>query len=66
VDAGRGRHAEIFVKADSGAATQFWTIFKLVHGHIAQVTTDGQPVRLAVGGSVTIQGGFRCNGTRDS
>ena len=45
MDAGRGRHAEIFVKADSGAATQFWTIFKLVHGHIAQVTTDGRTTR---------------------
>jgi hypothetical protein len=63
-DADRDGHAEIFVKADSGASTQFWTIFKLVGRHIVQVTSQGQPVRLAVGGSVTHQDGFRCNGTQ--
>ena len=62
VDADRDGHAEIFVKVDSGASTQFWTIFKLVGGRIRQVTSQGQPVRLAVGGSVTHQGGFRCDG----
>lgn len=64
VDADRDGHAEIFVKVDSGASTQFWTIFKLVGRHIVQVTIHGQPVRLAVGGSVTHQDGFRCNGTQ--
>lgn len=63
-DADRGGHAEIFVKVSSGASTQFWTIFKLVRGHIRQVTSQGQPVRLAVNGSVTHQGGFRCDGTQ--
>jgi hypothetical protein len=62
VDADRDGHAEIFVKVDSGASTQFWTIFKLAGRHLRQVTTQGQPVRLAVGGSVTHQGGFRCEG----
>jgi hypothetical protein len=63
-DADRDGHAEIFVKADSGASTQFWTIFKLVGRQIRQVTSQGQPVRLAVGGSVTHQGGFRCDGAQ--
>jgi hypothetical protein len=63
-DADRDGHAEIFVKVSSGASTQFWTIFKLAGGQIRQVTTQGQPVRLAVGGSVTRQGGFRCEGAQ--
>jgi hypothetical protein len=63
-DADRDGHADIFVKVDSGASTQFWTIFTLAGRHIRQVTVQGQPVRLAVGGSVTHQGGFRCDGTR--
>ena len=62
VDADRDGHAEIFVKVDSGASTQFWTIFKLAGRHLRQVTTQGKPVRLAVNGSVTHQGGFRCDG----
>ena len=64
VDADRDGHAEIFVKVGSGASTQFWTIFKLVGRQIRQVTIQGQPVRLAVNGSVTHQDGFRCNGTQ--
>jgi hypothetical protein len=64
VDAERDGHADIFVKVSSGASTQFWTIFTLVGRHIRQVTSQGQPVRLAVGGSVTHQGGFRCDGTQ--
>jgi len=64
VDADRDGHAEIFVKVTSGASTQFWTIFKLVGRQIRQVTVKGQPVRLAVGGSLTHQGGFRCDGAQ--
>jgi len=60
VDADRTGHAEIFVKVSSGASTQFWTIFTLVGRQIRQVTIKGQPVRLAVGGTLTHQGGFRC------
>ena len=63
-DADRDGHAEVFVKADSGASTQFWTIFKLVGGRIRQVTSEGRPVRITVGGSVTHQGGFRCDGAQ--
>jgi len=64
VDADRDGHAEIFVKVSSGASTQFWTIFTLVGRQIRPVTIQGQPVRLAVGGSLTHQGGFRCDGAR--
>jgi hypothetical protein len=64
VDADRDGHAEIFVKVSSGASTQFWTIVKLVGRQIRQVTSHGQPVRLAVNGSVTHQGGFRCDGAQ--
>jgi hypothetical protein len=63
-DADRDGHAEIFVKVGSGASTQFWTIFKLVGRQIRQVTVQGQPVRLAVNGTLTHQGGFRCDGAR--
>jgi hypothetical protein len=63
-DADRDGHAEIFVKASSGASTQFWTIFKLVGRQIRQVTVQGQPVRLAVNGTLTHQAGFRCDGTK--
>jgi hypothetical protein len=64
VDADRDGHAEIFVKVSSGASTQFWTIFKLVGRQIRQVTVQGQPVRLAVNGTLTHQGGFRCDGAQ--
>lgn len=64
VDADRDGHAEIFVKADSGASTQFWTIFTLAAGRIQQVTSQGKPVRLTVGGSVTHQSGLRCDGAQ--
>jgi hypothetical protein len=57
-------HAEIFVKTTAGASTQFWTIFKLAGRQLRQVTIQGKPVRLAVNGSLTHQGGFRCDGAR--
>ena len=40
-DAGRDGHAEVFVRVDLGASTQFWTIFKLLGRRIPA----GQPVR---------------------
>jgi len=63
-DADRDGHAEIFVKTTAGASTQFWTIFKLAGRQLRQVTIGGKPVRLAVNGSLTHQGGFRCDGAR--
>ena len=62
--ASRDGHAEIFVKADSGASTQSWIIFKLAGRQVRQVTSQGRLVRLMVGGSVTHQGGFRCDGAQ--
>ena len=64
VTADRDGHADIFVKVSSGASTQFWTIFKLVGRQIRQVTSQGQPVRLAVNGTLTHQDGFRCDGAQ--
>ena len=61
VDADSDGRAEIFVMVDSGASTQFWTIFKLVDGHVTQVTMSGRPVELPVGGSVMDNFGFSCN-----
>ncbi len=46
VDANDDGHAEIFVEIGSSASSQTWTIFTLVGGHLRQVTTDGQPVRI--------------------
>jgi hypothetical protein len=63
-DAERNGHAQVFVKVTSGASTQFWTIFTLVGRQLRQVTLGGQPVRLAVNGTLTHQGGFRCDGAR--
>ena len=64
VDADADGRAEIFVMIDSGAATQFWTIFKLVSKRVTQVTIAGQPVRLSVGGSVMDISGFSCGHPR--
>ncbi len=62
VDADSDGRAEIFVIVDSGASTQTWTIFKLVIGRITHVTMSGGPVQLPVGGSVTVNSGFSCEG----
>jgi hypothetical protein len=64
VDADSDGRAEIFVMIDSGASTQFWTIFKLVNHHITQVTIAGLPARLAVGGSAMDNAGFSCGRPR--
>jgi hypothetical protein len=64
VDADEDGYAEIFVKVDAGASTAFWTIFRLTDGHLLQVTTNGQPLRLAIGGTVTHTAGFECSGAQ--
>jgi hypothetical protein len=61
-NAAKDGHTELFVLVDAGCCTEFWTIFRLVDGHVAQVKLVGAPVRLAVGGSVTDNGGFGCAG----
>ena len=61
-NAAKDGHTELFVLVDAGCCTEFWTIFRLVNGHVVQVKLAGAPVRLAVGGSVTDNGGFSCAG----
>ena len=61
-NAAKDGHTELFVLVDTGCCTQFWTIFRLVSGHIVQVDLSGAPVRLGVGGSVMDNGGFSCDG----
>ena len=51
---------EVVVQHTHGASTAFWTIFKVSGGKVRQVTADGEPVSLAVGGSVGHLDGFRC------
>jgi hypothetical protein len=63
VDLDSDGRAEIFVLVDSGASTEFWTIFKLVNGRVTQVTTAGRPVQLPVGGTVMDNFGFSCDRT---
>jgi hypothetical protein len=54
---------EIFVLLDKGCCRQLWTIFRLVNGHLTQVTMAGKPVELAVGGTVADSAGFSCGGS---
>ena len=61
-NAAKDGHTELFLMVDAGCCTEFWTIFRLVNGHVVQVRLAGAPVRLAVGGSVTDNGGFSCAG----
>ena len=61
-DAAHDGHPELFVQVDAGCCTEFWTIFRLVDGNVRQMSISGQPVRLAVGGSVMNNGGFSCDG----
>jgi hypothetical protein len=61
-DAAHDGRQELFVQVDRGCCTEFWTVFRLVNGHVTQMTMSGRPVRLPVGGSVMAGGGFSCNG----
>jgi hypothetical protein len=61
-DAAHDGRAELFVQVDAGCCTEFWTIFRLVNGHVGQLTASGVPVAFAVGGSVLNNGGFSCAG----
>jgi hypothetical protein len=61
-DAAHDGHAELFVQVDAGCCTEVWAIFRLVDGHVRQMTTSGYPIALAVGGSALDNGGFSCAG----
>ena len=53
VDINRDGKGEVFVQTDRGASTMVATLFTLVNDQLHQVTLDGSPVGLGVGGSVT-------------
>jgi hypothetical protein len=61
-DAAHNGQAEIFVQVDSGCCSEYWSIFRLVNGHIRQMAIAGYPVAIAVGGSILNNGGFSCTG----
>jgi hypothetical protein len=52
VDIDRDGFGEVFAEIDHGASTSFFTLFKLIDGRLVQMTLDGKPVRLPLGGSV--------------
>lgn len=54
-DADRDGRAEVFVRSDSGAATEFATVFRYVDGHLRVMTENGGQSRLGYYGSVVHQ-----------
>lgn len=60
VDADSDGFGEVFLTVDQGASTAFWGVLRVVGGVVREVTSDGQPLHLAVGGSVTHGDGFVC------
>lgn len=60
-DAAGDGATEIFVLVNEGCCKQVWTIFRLVNGHLAQVSLRGRPVELTVGDTVG-SSGFSCDG----
>lgn len=60
-DAAGDGATEIFVLVNEGCCKQVWTIFRLVDGHLAQVSLRGRPVELTVGDTVG-SSGFSCDG----
>lgn len=60
VDADGDGYGEVFLAVDQGASTSFWAVLRLVNGVVREVTSEGQPLHLAVGGTVTHGDGFAC------
>jgi hypothetical protein len=60
-DAAGDGATEIFVLVNEGCCKQVWTIFRLVNGHLTQVSLHGRPVELTVGDTVG-SSGFSCDG----
>ena len=52
VDADRDGRAEVFIRAGSGASTDFAVVFRHVGGRLRLVTLDGRQALLGYGGSV--------------
>lgn len=53
---------EIFVQVSRGCCTASWAVFRLVNGHLIQVSLAGRPALLTVGGGAASGGGFSCPG----
>jgi hypothetical protein len=60
-----GSGAEAFVEVGSGASTSLVGVFQLIGCSLTRLTgpQGGAPSLFAIGGSVTHQGGLRCDGT---
>jgi hypothetical protein len=58
---GDGR-AEVFVETSRGASTSFVKLYRYDGRTLAEVTHDGEPVLLGIGGTVTHGEGFSCPG----
>jgi hypothetical protein len=52
-DVDRDGRGEVFVKVDQGASTEFFTIVRVVAGRLTQMRLGGEPLKLALFGSVT-------------
>jgi hypothetical protein len=53
VDINHDGYGEIFIEIDHGASTRFFTLFRLIGEQMVQITLDGRPVSMPLGGSVT-------------
>ncbi len=53
---------EIFVQVGQGCCAESWAIFRLVNGHLRQISLAGRPALLTVGGGPVSGGGFSCPG----
>lgn len=58
---GDGR-SEVFVETAQGASTTFATPYRYDGTALRELSLDGMPARLGIGGSVTHGDGFRCAG----
>ena len=60
VDVDRDGHAEVFVRVGQGASTSTLRMFTLTGSALAPVDSEGAPLLLVLGGSVTHGDGFSC------
>lgn len=64
VDADWDGHAEVFVRAFSGASTEFASLFRYTEGQLRLVTINGSQAGLGYGGSVTHHDFWTCRPPR--
>jgi hypothetical protein len=60
VDVDRDGHAEVFLRATSGASTQFAALFRYTNGHLHLVMSEGRQAQLGYGGTVTRLDSWAC------